>query len=150
MTVGDLVVALDAVGDFNGGAALALQGLVNAEAGGPPATADVLWNTGQLASAVPQARLGKVFDATDAGIALIGKWIQMIAYGAAASGAPKNAAFSGIVVSAFRVAAYGAPDPGAANNQIAFVEGATGRILVFEDDQTNGPQYVVAEGRRSI
>lgn len=153
MAVNDTVALIDTTNRDIGSAQRTLIGAVNAETAGPPATSDVLWSTGALVSDIPQARLGKVFSGSDEAQALVGKYIQMLAFPQNAEGVggtPKSPAFSGIVVATFRIAAYDAPDPGVAGNQLV-VRTKSGQLFVFEDNSTPGaPMFVVNEGRRTV
>lgn len=150
MAVNDTVCVLDPADNLSNGflgSQAALFGSVNAEPGG--ALSDVLWYTGKLVQNVPQARLAKVFAGSDAALAIVGKYIQMTAYGFAADFGlddPKNPAFSGIVVGAFRTAAYDAQAPASDDGFVVLTK--SGRLFVFESNENN--TFRVDEGRRVV
>nr|NIR32899.1 hypothetical protein [Gammaproteobacteria bacterium]NIR86005.1 hypothetical protein [Gammaproteobacteria bacterium]NIU07247.1 hypothetical protein [Gammaproteobacteria bacterium]NIV54052.1 hypothetical protein [Gammaproteobacteria bacterium]NIX88520.1 hypothetical protein [Gammaproteobacteria bacterium] len=76
MAVGDQVVLRVATLNNESGDERLLVGLVNAEAAGPPATADVLWENGEL-NTVQQTELLKAFTTPPGDFNVIGKWAQL-------------------------------------------------------------------------
>ncbi len=154
MAIGDVVVLTALMPGSAIGDATALLGAVVAEAGGPPATADVLWENGELTAAVPQSELSKVFVGTAAGVARVGKWEQMLGFpdfneAGGAGGFPKSPAMGGVVVRVYRNGAYDAQNPTDDTLRLTIAQGASGRLFSFADDGTD-PPFAAQDGRRMV
>jgi len=154
MAVGDVVILEQF--DFDGGNYAGFDpilGLVAAEDAGPPATADVLWETGETNSAVPQTQLRKVFF-SGVTAPYIGKWVQLLGFPEfeppdPPNGAPKSPSFSGVVVRAFTTGSYDAADPDADNDKLVLSQGQNAKRVMVEFDPLDNPLRI-DNGRRAV
>jgi hypothetical protein len=111
MSIGDLVMFPPAV-DAGVGSQPTTLGVVVAEAGGPPAVADVMWqSTGKVTFGIPQTTLRKVFVGAFYDSLNVGTWQQVGSYPELGDGTPKSPAASGLLLDAFMLGDYDAADP---------------------------------------
>lgn len=112
MAVGDFVIMTSgSLGPSTFAPTGPLMGRVLAEAGGPPATADVEWENHEQTLGIDQTNLRKVFFGGGSERYVIAKWLQLKNY--PFSGAPPNVgekspAAAGIGHRAFGIGAYDA------------------------------------------
>lgn len=109
-------------------------GTVVGETVGPPDTADVLWENGQLDLAVPQAALSKVFPPVGFQAGRIGAWQRLnnFVFGAAGT-TPKSPGAGGVLLGAFQLGAYGAGSADDPAYAVISQDNGRGRMLVVED-----------------
>ena len=112
MPVGDTVTlaGFNANSDPN----MPVFGLVNVDPGGG-ADVEVLWRNGERPVPIPTTELDKVF--IGAGIGLVGRWAQLLAYDELDSeqpeegGLPKSPAAQGLIIEAWGTGSFGGAEP---------------------------------------